>query len=266
MDIISAALDYISKGWWVLPIHGMRNGACTCNSTCDRPGKHPAWRAGVHGATQDRAMVTRWFTRHPNHNLAVATGQSGLVALDVDLNGGGAEGLRQLLARHPEVKPGRKARSGSGFHYFYKGDYPSSVRDLGPGLDTRGRDGYIIVAPSVHANGTVYEWLDAIELPEWPLKQESFDTQEPCRRIESGSRNDSLFSFAGTLRARGLEERTIRDCLAIINRDLCTEPLGEPEIAELARKAAKLPPHGRRYAQTNTPDWLKNEYKPRPSN
>ena len=47
-----------NHGFSVLPIHTIRNGACTCsNPNCPSPGKHPRTRNGVKDASNDPEVV-----------------------------------------------------------------------------------------------------------------------------------------------------------------------------------------------------------------
>ena len=47
---------------------------------------------------------------------------------------------------------------GGGLHLLYRGVLPNSARSIGPGIDTRGTGGYIVIPPSVW-NGRNYEVL-----------------------------------------------------------------------------------------------------------
>src|SRR5580704_3682833 len=90
------ALAYVRLGWYVLPLHSMRNGRCSCGKRdCPSPAKHPIGRLvpnGFKDASNDPATIEKWWRQEPNANIGVATGQSGLTVLDVD----GPEGKAQL--------------------------------------------------------------------------------------------------------------------------------------------------------------------------
>jgi hypothetical protein len=83
--------------------------------------------------------------------VGVPTGKkSGLVVLDVDVDGGGLESLAKLeYAVDPASKTARARTGGGGIHIFR---YPREIRNsaglLGPGLDVRGEGGYVVVPPS----------------------------------------------------------------------------------------------------------------------
>lgn len=188
-SLLPAALAYVQRFQWpVFPVHSVVEGHCTCGKPeCKRPGKHPVAHLaprGLHDATFDPDIVTRWWTAMPTANIGLPTGAgSGLVALDVDTLKGGDEGLHELQQRHGRLPDTVMAITGSGgYHYLFQ--HPgagvkirNSVESLGPGLDVRGDGGYIIVAPSRHASGREYVWeaschpkdLPLAPLPPWLL-------------------------------------------------------------------------------------------------
>jgi Bifunctional DNA primase/polymerase, N-terminal len=160
------ALEYAAIGWRVHPCFWIRqDSACSCGEECNSPGKHPILKAWQRQATTDPALITRWWRRTPEANIAVATGPgSDIFVLDVD----GPEGERNLAAlerKHgplPEIYPQQWTGSGVGWQAFFR--YPegrtirNSVGRLGPKLDTRGIDGYVLLPPSNHRSGNRYEW------------------------------------------------------------------------------------------------------------
>ena len=73
------ALTFAAHGWPVFP--------------CQVGQKIPATRHGYLDATTDERQITRWFTRHPDWNLAVATGAPGPDVLDVDQHGKAGNGF-----------------------------------------------------------------------------------------------------------------------------------------------------------------------------
>jgi hypothetical protein len=66
-----------------------------------QPGmKTPATRHGYRDATTDQRQITAWFVRHPDWNLAIATGAPGPDALDVDQHGDAGNGFSALARLH----------------------------------------------------------------------------------------------------------------------------------------------------------------------
>lgn len=183
--MLNAALSYASRGWRVLPVWPLRSGRCACgNDDCATAGKHPLSPLapnGCHSASTDAAVITDWWTRYPDANIGIATGQeSGLWALDVDPRHGGDATLEFLEVKYGPLPQSLRARTGSGgshvlFVHPGDGRLSNSAGRLGAGLDVRGDGGYIVAAPSTHASGRCYAWEDEDEsvlepAPNWLLE------------------------------------------------------------------------------------------------
>jgi len=129
---------------------------------CRARGKVPATERGCLDATRDPEQIAAWWTRWPTANIGIACGPTGVVVIDLD----GPEGIaawRELLAAHPDTAPTLTARTGGkGLHLFWlaPADRPlgNSAGKIAPKIDSRGRGGYVLAAPSVHPNGTPYRW------------------------------------------------------------------------------------------------------------
>jgi len=183
--MLEAALSYASRGWRVLPVWPLRNGRCACgNDDCPNIAKHPLAPLapnGCHSASTDAAVITDWWTRYPDANIGIATGQeTGLWALDVDPRHGGDVTLDALELRFGPLPQSLRARTGSGgahILFVHPGDgrLSNSAGRLGAGLDVRGDGGYIVAAPSSHVSGRCYAWEDEDEsvpeaAPNWLLE------------------------------------------------------------------------------------------------
>lgn len=133
---------------------------------CKRP-LAKGWQAE---ATTDPAEVASLWAEAPSANIGLACGEA-FWALDVDGEEGRAT-LAGLQARHGRLPATVASRTGSGgFHLLFAPSRRarSSVRRLGPGLDTRAAGGLIVVAPSVHPRGTPYRWVEGREPWALPL-------------------------------------------------------------------------------------------------
>lgn len=186
MTALPDAIRYASRGWRILVLWEARpDGSCACGApACDNAGKHPFFEAcpnGCHSATTDAAVITNWLTRWPTRNIGIATGvESGIWVLDVDPRHGGHVTLDDIETRRGRLPTSIRARTGSGgMHVLFRhpgdGRLSNSAGRLGPGLDVRADGGYIVCAPSNHASGGAYSWLDEDEsvlesAPEWLLE------------------------------------------------------------------------------------------------
>lgn len=161
--MVDHALQYIGRGWRVFPIHSIEDGRCSCGKDCGRDaGKHPRTRKGVKDATAEPAQIIKWWRAWPDANIAVATG-SGLVVVDIDGERDLAT-LARLKAAHGPLPETLTAKTGRGFHLYYRGDLAGSKTV--DGLLVRGEGGYCVAPPSSHANGTRYQWaLDVLPAP-----------------------------------------------------------------------------------------------------
>jgi hypothetical protein len=115
-------------------------------------------------------VIQRWFGGTFQRNLAVRTGAvSRCWVLDVD----DAEALARLQASHGHLPLTRTSRSARGTHYWWRlgsTPVPSSAGRVAAGIDVRGDGGYVLVPPSVHDTGVVYEWTNdapLVEAPAW---------------------------------------------------------------------------------------------------
>ncbi len=72
---LNMALRYAAAGIAVVPIHGTREGRCTCgNPACDRPGNHPRTEHGVHDATTDSKAIKQCWEKWPKAKIGIAFG------------------------------------------------------------------------------------------------------------------------------------------------------------------------------------------------
>ena len=167
--------------WHIHPIYQWTENGCSCGRDCTSPGKHPRTRHGLKDATSNPDEQQRWLLKWPNASWAVRTGpESNLVVVDVDTDKGGEATWDELVNRHGFVHT-VTARTGSGgWHYYFQ--YPTTIevkngRDvLGPGVDIRGNNGYVLLPGSTHPKGA-YEWaphsspvdVEVAVLPDWLL-------------------------------------------------------------------------------------------------
>jgi hypothetical protein len=144
------ALAFAARGWPVLP--------------CQPAQKTPVTRHGYRDATTDSGQITAWFGRHPDWNLAIATGTPGPDVLDVDEHGDAGNGyaaFRQLKAAGLLDGASAYVRTPSGgLHAYFTGSDQRNGHLPGWHLDFRSQGGYVLTPPS-RVDGKPYQLVKA---------------------------------------------------------------------------------------------------------
>lgn len=262
-----AALAYAQKlGWSVLPLHTVKNGRCTCGKLdCPSPGKHPHTARGVHDATTDPVQIKEWWKQWPDANIGIRCGrESGFFVIDID-GEEGEDSLKELEKQYDELPETIEQITGSGGrHILFK--YPAGIEirpraRIMPGIDVRGNDSYIVVAPSIHASGREYCWeiehrpskTPLAEAPDWliglitkpaqredtPASSGSKDWAAVLEDLKEGKRNDTLYRYACHLLAHGLSYTEVFYLLFSVNRTLCMPPLPDDEVVNILKSAQR---------------------------
>lgn len=169
-----------AKDSFVIPLHGIVNGACTCGHTdckSQRSGKHPFTRHGLKDASNEIEKIAALFNYRADLNIGVVTGSiSKIFILDVDPLKGGFESLDKLIATYGDLPETVDVRTGGGgFHSWF--NYPKDAiinnrTGFMPGLDIRGQNGYVVAPPSLHMSGKKYEFTEkcpnkTADAPQW---------------------------------------------------------------------------------------------------
>ena len=165
-DTASVAAAYVQRGWKVIQLHDVSAGACSCEKGqyCDSAGKHPvarAWQLNYLSTMPE--VYAAWATR-PQANVGVVTGSvSGIWVLDIDPKHGGLESLAGLEMVHGALPKTYMVRTGSGgLHFYFRlddidFDLTNTTGRVGgrfpPGMDVRGRGGFVVAPPSVSGRG-----------------------------------------------------------------------------------------------------------------
>ena len=165
---LTEALTLAARGWLVFP--------------CLPGRKVPATVHGYLDATTDERQVTRWFTRHPGWNLAVATGAPGPDVLDVDQHGPAGNGYA-ALARLREAglldgAAGWVATPSGGLHAYFTGTRQHNGHLPACHIDFRSAGGYVLVPPS-KVSGRPYERLSTTD------RSGELDWQQVIQLLES---------------------------------------------------------------------------------
>ena len=233
------------RGWRLLP--------------CAPRGKKPLLKSWPALASADLATIRRWAAKHRGCNWGVATGpESGVFVLDVDGEAGRAS-LAALETQHRRLPATLISRTKRGEHRWF--NYPNgrpvrgSAGKLGQGLDIRGAGGYVIVPPSIHASGHLYQWVNAdqsiADAPNWLLDLLNGGSRVNGHRpaaifgvLVEGLRNDTLFRFGCAMRRRGATQDEIERRLLQKNDRECKPLLETDEVCKIAASAARYEPSG----------------------
>jgi len=152
--MLDTALDYLNRGWSVIPLRPQDKVPHFALLPTDGAGTR-TWKY-----FQDRlpleSEVAHWWRTEPAANIGIVTGHvSGIIVQDLD----GPAGMSQAQ-RHGGVPVTPTSRTGNGLHVVYR--HPGyEVRNFAgraPGVDLRGDGGYIVAPPSIHPNGSQYQW------------------------------------------------------------------------------------------------------------
>ena len=261
-----AAAQYARVGWPVFPARGSRAdcpapGRCTC--------KAPLTPHGVDDATIDLATVERYWRKHAEANVAIATGGPGPVVLDVDVahDRPGYASLNEAIRVGLVPQPMMTVRTPSGgLHLYYAatlGQRNGSLPDRG--LDWRAERGYVLAPPSA-VHGRPYVLVSRQASPAtinfaalrdhfrpqtqraaWQLRVGQRDTSRLAgwvARLQPGNRNSGLWWAAWRAAQAG-------DCAAIeqIAQAAASTGLGLEEIDRTIASARHAAAHPRSQAQ-----------------
>lgn len=168
-----AALAYAAVGIPVFPL---------------QPGdKQPIVKGGFQSATTNAFQIHQWWhkNRTPLPNIGVPCGDpSGWWVVDIDPRHGGLESLLRLQRDLERTLPReallsllygtrRQLSGGGGVHLFFRQrediTLATTTRWAGyEGIDMRAAHSYIVVAPSILAQGKVYQWQNEAPLSLFP--------------------------------------------------------------------------------------------------
>lgn len=110
-------------------------------------------------ATLDAAAITEHWRRHPHDNIGVRP-PADMFVLDVDPRHRGDAELGRLIAQNGPLPATWTARTGSGGrHHWFTTDVDAIRAQLCTGVDIKTSTGFAVAPPSIHRNGTSYEWL-----------------------------------------------------------------------------------------------------------
>ena len=260
MADVVAALAYAKRGWPVLPLHNItEDSKCTCETganQCGSRAKHPRINNWVETASTDPDTIKGWWETPgwEDSNIGVLTGKaSGLLCVDIDSKSNGIDTWNDLIDLNSPVDTLVSLTGGGGYHYIFEcngEEMGNTVGKIGPGIDTRGEAGFIVVSPSVHESGNLYQWDNSINdlapMPKWlkdlwgpdnndltPVQQSANEkgwAEELLRTgVGEGNRNATIAKLAGYFHRNGTNEGVIKALMEDFN-EKCSPPLPLQEV------------------------------------
>ena len=231
MNCHEAAVEYATMGFSVIPVSRDKKPLI----------KWAEFQKRI--ATHDE--LSSWRQRWPEANVAIVTGSvSGIAVVDAD----GKEGERWIADNAPKTSVYSRTRKG--VHAFYRipnGALVPNRARLAPEVDIRGEGGYVVVPPSIHESGHLYEWIFIgggwKELVEWEptsrtngngnlnvnlsgvQSQALFD-----KPVGKGQRNQTLSSLIGVWINEGVPLNGAIERARAWSDSYCKPPLGLNEI------------------------------------
>lgn len=225
-------------------------------------GKRPLISGWQEAATSNIAQLEAWTHQYPACNWGLATGAaSGVVGIDFD----GAEGRASLadLERQGFTLPAtltvNTGRTDGGEHRYYRPPSGVEIRNdqsgkIGAHIDVRGKGGFVVCPPSVHASGNLYHFIDPsapiADLPGWVVERlrmcppiPTASAQASSQAVGKGSRTNRLVSLAGTMHRCGMSLEAVAAALLAENATF-DPPLPEAKVRAIAADIVKRYPAG----------------------
>lgn len=183
--MVEYALEYAARGWPVFPCDPRTKAPLLRKDKNPITGEYLPNTGGLRKATTDPDQINSWWLKWPEAMIGVPMGtQAGVWAIDPDApkkmdDPDGRANWAALADSNGGVPPTHShSTPGGGFHHLFRWrqDRPITNREgalAGSGINVRGENGYIIVPPSVAANGRSYKIVDQAnffcfaEAPAW---------------------------------------------------------------------------------------------------
>ena len=227
------ALAYARRGWPVFP--------------CLPGQKIPATAHGFRDATTDPDQITEWFTRHPDWNLAIATGAPGPDVLDVDQHGPAGNGYAALgRLRRAGLLDGAAAyvrTPSGGLHAYFTGTAQRSGHLPAQHLDFLSSGGYILAPPS-QVDGRPYQLIKTTGRHgslDWAAVTRLLQPARQHQRTEARSAPDRDLGHLARWVAAQPEGNRNAGLYWAANRALETDPAADLSPLAAAARQAGLP-------------------------
>lgn len=254
--LLEPAIEYLKLGLTCIPIRGWAYGRNYDDS------KRPllqTWREWQ-GKQPSELIVRDWFKQKPHINLGLLTGPYyDLLALDIDRQHGGYESIK---GKHMPLTWINCTKNGE--QHLYRWDprlnnVSTTLVGLLPGIDTRGKGGYIVCPSSrIYGEETLrYEWrpgaspkdLELASPPDWlinallergakeiefadaPEVQMSWFDEIKDGVAQGENRHKAMTKLASFYMSRGLPEEDVVTLMTLWNQK-CQPPKDPIEFAQ----------------------------------
>jgi Bifunctional DNA primase/polymerase, N-terminal len=232
-SVLRQALAYAQRGWPIFP--------------CQPGQKIPATAHGFHDASTDPDQITEWFTRHPDRNLAIATGALGPDVLDVDVHGPAGNGYAALgCIGRAGLLDGAAAyvrTPSGGLHAYFTGTAQRNGHLSAHHLDFLSSGGYILAPPS-QVDGRPYRLLKVTGRRgqlDWAAVTRLLQSARQHRRTEARSAPDRDLAHLARWVAAQPEGNRNAGLFWAANRALETDPAADLSPLAAAARQAGLP-------------------------
>lgn len=138
--------------------------------------KPPRYHGGHNDATTDPERIRAWWDRHPDANIGIACGASGIVVVDLDIHNVKANGVAEFArkAKGKNLPEPFVVTTGSGGAHLYYRTSEASARlksdaNAKNGIDIRTTGAHVVAPGCENANGTYRIWDDDLgwSVPAW---------------------------------------------------------------------------------------------------
>jgi predicted P-loop ATPase len=215
--------------------------------------KRPLTPHGFKDASIDSAQWEAWEKDYPGCSWGFPTSHK-IFVIDVDKKSGGLETWQELIEKNAQPSTRTVQTKNGGLHIYFLApvgmEVFNSASKFGKGIDTRGEGGYVVIPPSQG-----YALVNDVEVsiaPTWiverllamnsPLGADAHSNTEKFvlpETISNGKRNDTMFRYGASLRAKGMDDTTIRTFITQTNQSACNPPLDEEELEVVIKQVLR---------------------------
>ncbi|OQQ90453.1 bifunctional DNA primase/polymerase [Ligilactobacillus salivarius] len=228
-------------------------------------GKQPIRDYSYLKATQDIALIKRWFMDEPNINIGLNLAKSNLIVVDIDNHNNDLQAPLQSLNNLGYNLPSDyvELTQSGGLHYYFRSNKPvkpTRKTKFIAGVDLL--SDFVVTSPSNNyrvLNGATLS--DIPEVPNWIIKaldnrampsDRMQDNPTPYRRyytgylideivtgVDAGNRNNWIASIFGKLLRAGTNPRNAYNLIHLINDNYVSPPLENKELDTVVKSILK---------------------------